>query len=106
MTAIAVLKRARMRKRALRMTTLAFVALLGIALTAQAQARYKADLVESRLANPPAVLTAGRSFLINDAASNRGSASAGRSLTRYYLVSGRSVLGAGARRVPRLKRGQ
>jgi hypothetical protein len=80
----------------------ALAAALGLALTGTAQARSRADLVESRLGNPPARLSARRSFTVTDMATNRGPARSRRSLTRYYLRSGRTSLLAGTRRVPAL----
>src|SRR5690348_4959847 len=55
------------------------------------------------IGNPPAQLTAGESFVVGDVAANRGPVGAGWSVTRYYLVSGGTVLVAGLRRVPALK---
>ena len=78
-------------------------AALSVALTANAQARGRADLVESRLGNPPARMAATRAFTITDVVINRGAAGARRSVTRYYLRSGKTSLLAGARRVPALK---
>jgi hypothetical protein len=78
-------------------------ATLSVAVTANAQARTRADLVESRLGNPPARMAATRSFTITDVATNRGGARARQSVTRYYLRSGKTSVLAGARRVPALK---
>lgn len=80
------------------------VAAASLLLTASAQARGRADLVEVRFANPPARLAAGRSFRIVDAVANRGVAAAPRSVTRYYLRFGATALPAGRRRVPSLRR--
>jgi CARDB/Protein of unknown function (DUF1565) len=84
-----------------------FVAVLvafGIVPTAYAQAHGRADLVESRLGNPPARMAAGHSFTVTDLVTNRGATRARRTVTRYYLSSGKRSLLAGTRRVPALKR--
>lgn len=104
MTDITHRKRAHARNRALRMTIAVLAVILAPALAADAQNRRKADLVERQIANPPAQLSEGAAFMVSDVAANRGAASAGRSVTRYYLVSGGTVLPAGIRRVPALKR--
>ena len=88
----------------LRVAVMVLAATLATALAADAQGRRKPDLVERQLGNPPAQLSPGVSFKVADVSGNRGAASAGASLTRYYLVSGATVLPAGARRVPALKR--
>jgi CARDB protein len=80
------------------------VATLGILPTTYAQAHDRADLVESRLGNPPARMAAGRSFTVIDLVTNRGAARARRTVTRYYLSSGKRSLLAGTRRVPALRR--
>src|SRR6266508_2517691 len=72
---------------------------------ATAQARGRPDLVESTLGNPPARMAAARTFAIADVTTNRGSARAARSVTRYYLRSGKTSLLAGTRRVPALRHG-
>ena len=78
---------------------------LGLALTGTAHARGRADLVESRLGDPPARLAAARPFVVTDIATNRGAGRSARSVTRYYLRSGKTSLLAGSRRVPALGRG-
>jgi hypothetical protein len=80
------------------------VATLGITPAGDTQARTRADLVESRLGNPPARLAAGRRFIVSDAVRNRAAAGARKSVTRYYLRSGKRSLLAGVRRVPGLPR--
>jgi hypothetical protein len=99
-----ITNRKRARNRVLRVAITALLATLATALAADAQGRRKPDLVERQIGNPPAQLSPGVSFKVADVAGNRGTASAGASLTRYYLVSGGTVLPAGARRVPALKR--
>lgn len=89
--------------RALRVTIIALATVLGTGLAADAQVRGKPDLVERALGSPPAQLSAGESFTIGDAAVNRGAAGAHWSVTRYYLVSGGTVLPAGTRRVPAIE---
>ncbi len=106
MTAMTSRARARIRTRALRVTVAALVLMLATALGADAHGRRKADLVERQLGNPPAQLAVGQSFTVGDVAVDRGAAPARASWTRYYLVSGTTVLPAGARRVPALKRHQ
>lgn len=95
---------ARDRGRALLAAATAVVVAASVVLTADAQARVRADLVEVRLADPPVRLAAGRSFRIVDAVANRGVAAAPRSMTRYYLRFGATALFAGRRRVPLLRR--
>ena len=104
MFAVRNLTRACTWKRALRVTFTVLVAMLATALGADAHSRRKPDLVERQLGNPPAQLSAGASFSVADVAGNSGAADARWSVTRYYLVSGGTVLPAGARRVPALKR--
>ena len=104
MTVITNRERGHTRNRVLRVTITVVAATLATALAANAQGRRKPDLVERQVGNPPAQLSAGGSFTIRDLAANHGAAGARRSLTRYYLVSGGTVLPAGARRVPALKR--
>src|SRR6185437_16123060 len=88
----------------LRVMAIAFAAALAIGPAADARNRRRPDLVERQLGNPPAQLAAGNSFMVNDAVLNRGGSRAGASVTRYYLVAGRTVLVIGSRRVPGLKR--
>ena len=104
MTVITYRKRARVRVRMLGVTMLVLAATLASALPADARGRHKPDLVERRIGNPPARVDAGMSFKINDLARNRGRASAGASVTRYYLADRGFVLVAGARRVPAIRR--
>jgi hypothetical protein len=104
MTVITNHKRAHTRTRVLRVTISVLATMLTSALAADAHGRQKPDLVERQIGNPPAQLLAGGSFMVADVAANRGTEGARFSLTRYYLVSGGTVLAAGARRVPSLKR--
>jgi hypothetical protein len=83
---------------------IALAATLAIGPAADARNRRKPDLVERQLGNPPAQLAAGNSFMVNDAVLNRGGSRAEASMTRYYLVAGRTVLAIGSRRVPALTR--
>ncbi|MEN3281897.1 MAG: hypothetical protein V7607_3037, partial [Solirubrobacteraceae bacterium] len=92
------------RRRTLLVAIACAAAALSAALAADAHARTRADLVESRVSNPPKQLAAGRSFTVTDVVTNRGAARARRSVTRYYLRDGTTVLLAGARHVPALKR--
>jgi hypothetical protein len=77
-------------------------AAVGGAANAQARTSARADLIVGRLGNPPKRVVAGHGFAISDVVSNRGAAPAQRSVTRYYLTSGKRVLLAGTRRVPAL----
>ncbi|MDD1720899.1 MAG: SBBP repeat-containing protein, partial [Euryarchaeota archaeon] len=67
------------------------------------------DLIETNVSNPPATATAGDSFSVTDTVKNQGSASAGGSITSYYLsfdaIKGSSgdILLAGSRSVPSLE---
>jgi hypothetical protein len=83
---------------------IALAATLAIGPAADARGRRKPDLVERQLGNPPAQLASARSFTTSDAVLNRGAARADASVTRYYLVAGRTVLVIGSRRVRALKR--
>ena len=83
----------------------AAVLLAALVLSVAASARVPgrgADLVETRVGTPPAQVVAGGSFELADTVTNRGRALAGRSVTRYYLRSGRASMLVGARRVPAL----
>ena len=77
-------------------------AAVGGVANAEARTSARADLIVGRLGNPPKRVAAGHGFAITDVVSNRGPASARRSVTRYYLTSGKRVLLAGTRRVPAL----
>jgi CARDB protein len=92
------------RRRTLLVAIAGAVVALSAALTADANGRTRADLVESRLSTPPTQLAAGRSFTVTDVVTNRGAARARRSITRYYLRNGTTILLAGSRHVPVLKR--
>ena len=94
-----------------------FAAALAVVLTGSAIAfaatgtrvQARPDLVIGSLSNPPSVVFQGHSFQVHDGTRNRGRATAGRSVTQYYLTSastgvrepvgGRSIphLGAGRR---------
>jgi CARDB protein len=65
----------------------------------------KPDLVVSSISNPPSVVFQGHSFQIRDRTRNRGRATAGRTVTQYYLRSDSSGARepAGRRSVPRLR---
>ena len=83
----------------------AAVLLAALVLSVAASARVPgrgADLVETRVGTPPAEVVAGGSFELADTVTNRGRALARRSVTRYYLRSGRASMLVGARRVPAL----
>lgn len=82
----------------------ACVCALSVAPGAGARPRRIADLVEGRLTRPPARLGPRQAFTVRDVVRNGGAARAGRSVTRYYLRRGRTVLVAGRRRVPSLRR--
>jgi hypothetical protein len=65
------------------------------------------DLIETAVSNPPADSMAGSSFSVTDTVNNRGSASAGTSITSYYFsldaIKGRGdILLTGSRSVPSL----
>jgi hypothetical protein len=93
-------------KRVLSVTVTVVAATLANGFSAEGHGRLRADLVERRLGNPPAELAAGQAFAVGDVAFNRGASTARGSTTRYYLVSGGTVLPVGARRLPALKRHQ
>src|SRR5205807_2807046 len=69
------------------------------------------DLVEAAVSNPPASAVRGASFSVTDTTGNPGNATAGPSVTRYYLsatpgkTSGATLL-TGARSVPALRAGE
>ena len=68
------------------------------------------DLVETAVSAPPASVNAGDVFSVTDTAQNIGQASAGRSVTRYYLSdasskTSTSYLLSGTRAVPSLASG-
>ena len=69
------------------------------------------DLVEAAVSNPPASAVRGASFSVTDTTGNPGNATAGPSVTRYYLsatpgkTSGATLL-TGSRSVPALGPGQ
>ena len=87
-----------------------FAAALAIVFTGSAIAfaatgvRAKPDLVVSSITNPPSVVLQGHAFQVRDQTRNRGRATAGRTVTQYYLIS--DSTGArepvGRRSVPRL----
>jgi subtilase family serine protease len=52
-----------------------------------ARARAKPDLVVSSISNPPTIVFRGNSFQVRDRTRNRGNATAGRTVTQYYLMS-------------------
>lgn len=65
------------------------------------------DFVETSVTNPPAAAIVGNTFSVTDTAFNQGSATAGPSLTRYYLSltaakTATSILLTGSRAVPML----
>lgn len=65
----------------------------------------KPDLVVSSISNPPSVVFQGHTFEVRDRTRNRGRATAGRSVTQYYLRSDTTGARepAGRRSVPRLR---
>ena len=68
-----------------------------------------ADLVETAVSEPPAIVTVKDKFVASDTVSNQGASSAGPSTTRYYLsvdgVQKTKLLGGGGRNVPGLGAG-
>jgi len=73
-----------------------------------ARVQARPDLVVSSISNPPAVVFQGNSFEVHDGTRNGGHATAGRTVTQYYLVNradGRRTP-AGRRSVPRLTPGR
>jgi subtilase family serine protease len=65
------------------------------------------DLTETSVTNPPGAMLVGSSFSINDTVKNIGDATAGASITRYYVSrttskTSSSVLLTGSRSVPSL----
>ena len=91
-----------------------FAAALAIVFTGSAIAfaatgvRAKPDLVVSSISNPPSVVFQGHLFQVRDHTRNRGRATAGRSVTQYYLRSdtGGAREPAGRRSIPRLRPGK
>jgi hypothetical protein len=85
--------------------SIAAAALLpALALSVAASARVpvlRADLVETRVGIPTLQVVPGGPLQLADTITNRGRALAGRSITRYYLCSGRASMLIGARRCPR-----
>src|SRR5690242_11540281 len=95
----------RLRRPAMMVVVTLLALALAVAASAHAPLR-RADLVETRVGAPPAGVVAGGSFRLIDTVTNRGTAWASRSVTRYYLrVARRSVL-IGARQVPALRPGR
>src|SRR5262249_48214056 len=76
-----------------------------------ARVQARPDLVVSSISNPPAVVFQGNSFEVHDGTRNGGHATAGRTVTQYYLgnpvhrADGRRPP-AGRRSVPRLTPGR
>ncbi|HYX77039.1 MAG TPA: CARDB domain-containing protein [Gaiellaceae bacterium] len=65
------------------------------------------DLVVASLSNPPGVVLQGHTFQVHDGTRNRGRATAGHTVTQYYLTSASTGVrkAIGNRPVPRLRAG-